>query len=136
MNRRAILLKLVKAVGVHQRLLDSHFQFAAFLVRGRRCSWLNTYVRKESVRWGQSLRVPLPPREVPTLTNELLDYFWKGIEGFGPFWARMLGYWKESLERPDKVLLRKYEELEEYAVGNLLGRSRTSSWKFHSHTGK
>ncbi|KAF8009966.1 hypothetical protein BT93_J0829 [Corymbia citriodora subsp. variegata] len=31
----------------------------------------------------------------------------------------MLGYWKESLERPHKVLFLKYEDLKEDIVGNL-----------------
>ncbi|KAL5734156.1 hypothetical protein ACOSP7_032017 [Xanthoceras sorbifolium] len=26
-----------------------------------------------------------------------------GIVGFGPFWEHMLGYWNESLKRPDEL---------------------------------
>ncbi|KAI4332940.1 hypothetical protein L6164_017806 [Bauhinia variegata] len=37
--------------------------------------------------------------------------FCKGSVGFGPFWNHLLGYWKESLERPNKVLFLKYEDL-------------------------
>ncbi|KAI8028234.1 Cytosolic sulfotransferase 14 [Camellia lanceoleosa] len=33
--------------------------------------------------------------------------------GFGPFWDHALGYWKESLERPHKVLFLMYEDLKE-----------------------
>ncbi|PKI56049.1 hypothetical protein CRG98_023555 [Punica granatum] len=35
--------------------------------------------------------------------EEYLDYCCRGIDGFGPFWDHMLGYWKASLERPDKI---------------------------------
>ncbi|GMH30797.1 hypothetical protein Nepgr_032640 [Nepenthes gracilis] len=45
---------------------------------------------------------------------EYLEYFSRGVEGFGPFWDHVLGYWKESLERPDKVLFVKYEDLKDH----------------------
>ncbi|OWM90060.1 cytosolic sulfotransferase 15-like isoform X1 [Punica granatum] len=51
--------------------------------------------------------------------EEYLDYCCRGIDGFGPFWDHMLGYWKASLERPDKVLFLKYEDLREDTAGNL-----------------
>lgn len=35
----------------------------------------------------------------------------RGVSGYGPFWDHVLGYWKESLERPDKVLFLRYEDL-------------------------
>ncbi|KAL7175423.1 hypothetical protein ACSBR2_029091 [Camellia fascicularis] len=37
----------------------------------------------------------------------------RGVVGFGPFWDNVLGYWKESLERPHKVLFLMYEDLKE-----------------------
>ncbi|KAJ4979454.1 hypothetical protein NE237_010234 [Protea cynaroides] len=40
-----------------------------------------------------------------------LDLFCKGITGFGPFWDHALGYWNKNLERPQKVLFLKYEDL-------------------------
>ncbi|KAK7314094.1 hypothetical protein VNO77_39304 [Canavalia gladiata] len=39
--------------------------------------------------------------------------FSKGIISFGPWWSHMLGYWKESIARPNKVLFLKYEDLKE-----------------------
>ncbi|XP_065865060.1 cytosolic sulfotransferase 15-like [Euphorbia lathyris] len=50
---------------------------------------------------------------------ELEDCFEKycnGVIGFGPFWDHMLGYWKESKERPEKVLFLKYEDMKEDVV--------------------
>ena len=40
-----------------------------------------------------------------------MDVYCKGEEIFGPFWDHMLGYWKQSLENPQKVLFLKYEDL-------------------------
>lgn len=31
----------------------------------------------------------------------------------GPLWDHVLGYWKESLERPEKVMFFKFEEMKE-----------------------
>ncbi|OMO72126.1 hypothetical protein COLO4_27813 [Corchorus olitorius] len=45
--------------------------------------------------------------------EETFDKFCRGVELFGPFWDHVLGYWKESLEKPDKVLFLKYEEMKE-----------------------
>ena len=45
--------------------------------------------------------------------NEAFEMYCKGVIGFGPFWDHMLGYWKESIERPHKVLFLKYEDLKE-----------------------
>jgi len=47
--------------------------------------------------------------------EEALENFCKGIVGFGPIWDNMLGYWKESIATPNKVLFLKYEELKEDA---------------------
>lgn len=45
--------------------------------------------------------------------EEGFDLYCNGIIGFGPFWEHMLGYWKESVEKPEKVLFLKYEDLKE-----------------------
>ncbi|XP_050206967.1 cytosolic sulfotransferase 15-like [Mercurialis annua] len=51
--------------------------------------------------------------------EEAIDMYFKGIAGFGPFWDHVLGYWKESSEKPKKVLFLKYEDLKEDIVGEL-----------------
>ncbi|KAB5564969.1 hypothetical protein DKX38_005023 [Salix brachista] len=43
----------------------------------------------------------------------------RGIQSQGPFWDSALGYWKASLERPDKVLFLKYEDLKDDITFNL-----------------
>ncbi|KAF8009968.1 hypothetical protein BT93_J0831 [Corymbia citriodora subsp. variegata] len=51
--------------------------------------------------------------------EEQFEAYGQGKFSYGPFWEQMLGYWKESLERPHKVLFLKYEDLMEDIVENL-----------------
>lgn len=51
--------------------------------------------------------------------DEGFDNVCLGILSHGPFWDNVLGYWKASLERPDKVLFLKYEDLKEDIISNL-----------------
>ncbi|CAA0401154.1 unnamed protein product [Arabidopsis thaliana] len=54
------------------------------------------------------------------LLDEAFDLYCRGLLiGFGPFWEHMLGYWRESLKRPEKVLFLKYEDLKEDIETNL-----------------
>ncbi|CAJ1978305.1 unnamed protein product [Sphenostylis stenocarpa] len=51
---------------------------------------------------------------LPTLPmEEAFEKFCDGIMAFGPWWSHMLGYWKESIARPHKVMFLKYEDLKE-----------------------
>ncbi|OMO57709.1 hypothetical protein COLO4_35165 [Corchorus olitorius] len=43
--------------------------------------------------------------------EEGFELFCKGLFSYGPYWDHVLGYWKASLERPDKILFFKYEDL-------------------------
>ncbi|CAJ1978301.1 unnamed protein product [Sphenostylis stenocarpa] len=53
-------------------------------------------------------------KSLPEVTiEEALQMYCKGIIGFGPIWDHMLGYWKESIATPNKVLFVKYEQLQE-----------------------
>ncbi|XP_034684193.1 cytosolic sulfotransferase 12-like [Vitis riparia] len=45
------------------------------------------------------------------LLEEVFDKFCRGVSLSGPFWDHVLGYWKESLEKPEKILFLKYEEM-------------------------
>ncbi|OIS95880.1 PREDICTED: cytosolic sulfotransferase 12-like [Nicotiana attenuata] len=45
--------------------------------------------------------------------EEMLDLFCKGVSFYGPFWNHVLDYWKESMEKPKKVLFLMYEEMKE-----------------------
>ncbi|KAI3896425.1 hypothetical protein MKX03_008587 [Papaver bracteatum] len=43
--------------------------------------------------------------------EDAFELFCDGVSDFGPYWDHVHGYWKESLERPCKVLFLKYEDL-------------------------
>ncbi|XP_021731981.1 cytosolic sulfotransferase 15-like [Chenopodium quinoa] len=43
--------------------------------------------------------------------NQFFDMFCEGKVPFGPYPEHALGYWRESLKRPEKVLFIKYEDL-------------------------
>ncbi|XP_027910401.1 cytosolic sulfotransferase 15-like [Vigna unguiculata] len=47
--------------------------------------------------------------------EEAFEMYCDGIIEFGPWWSHMLGYWKESLANPNKVLFLKYEDLKDDA---------------------
>ncbi|KAF8009964.1 hypothetical protein BT93_J0827 [Corymbia citriodora subsp. variegata] len=51
--------------------------------------------------------------------EEHFENFCQGQILFGPFWDHITGYWKESLERPSKVLFLKYEDLKDDIGGQL-----------------
>ncbi|XP_037494066.1 LOW QUALITY PROTEIN: cytosolic sulfotransferase 17 [Jatropha curcas] len=45
--------------------------------------------------------------------QEAFDKFCIGLSAYGPYWDNILGYWKASLEHPEKILfLKKYEDLQ------------------------
>lgn len=45
------------------------------------------------------------------LLQESFDKFCRGVSLCGPFWDHVLGYWKKSLEEPEKVKFLKFEEI-------------------------
>ncbi|RWR73413.1 cytosolic sulfotransferase 12-like protein [Cinnamomum micranthum f. kanehirae] len=55
----------------------------------------------------------LPEDEPPVPIEEAFELFHGGISPYGPFWEHLLGYWKASLERPERVLFMKYEDFKE-----------------------
>lgn len=65
----------------------------------------------------------IKPENLPGFTlEEAFDMYCKGIIGFGPTWNQMLGYWKESIASPSKVLFLKYEDLKKdvnFSVKNI-----------------
>lgn len=51
--------------------------------------------------------------------EEAFKMYCDGVIGFGPFWEHMLGYWNESLKRPNNVLFLKYDDMKHDIVSNL-----------------
>ncbi|OWM90052.1 cytosolic sulfotransferase 15-like [Punica granatum] len=60
------------------------------------------------------------PKSLPDVSLEdAFEMFCNGAVGFGPFWAHMLGYWNASLEKPEKVMFLKYEDMKEDTPAHL-----------------
>ncbi|CAK7336467.1 unnamed protein product [Dovyalis caffra] len=53
------------------------------------------------------------------LDEEHFESFFKGEVAGGPFWDHVLGFWKESLERPHKVSFLMYDDMKEDIVTHL-----------------
>ncbi|XP_042498417.1 cytosolic sulfotransferase 12-like [Macadamia integrifolia] len=54
----------------------------------------------------------LRPQTMGTLLlEEAFESFCKGVCVYGPIWDHILEYWKQSLERPEKVYFLKFEEM-------------------------
>nr|KYP55119.1 Flavonol 4'-sulfotransferase [Cajanus cajan] len=64
--------------------------------------------------WSFFKKIKGGPLPTPSL-EEAFEMYCNGIIEFGPWWSHMLGYWKESIARPNKVLFLKYEDLKEDA---------------------
>ncbi|XP_055805863.1 cytosolic sulfotransferase 12-like [Solanum dulcamara] len=45
--------------------------------------------------------------------EEMFDLFCEGVSFYGPFWNHVLDYWKQSIEKPNKVLFLMYEGIKE-----------------------
>jgi len=50
-------------------------------------------------------------RKGADLSDEIFEMFREGSSPFGPIWDHVLGYWQDSLRRPENVLFLKYEEM-------------------------
>ncbi|KAL5737148.1 hypothetical protein ACOSQ2_031936 [Xanthoceras sorbifolium] len=55
----------------------------------------------------------------PILLDDGFEMLCQGVQWYGPIWDHMLGYWKASLEKPDKILFLKYEDLQEDIISCL-----------------
>ncbi|PWA34079.1 sulfotransferase 16 [Artemisia annua] len=54
----------------------------------------------------------LRPKTLPPISfDQAFELFCEGISDYGPFWDHVLGFWRASLESPNKILFLKYEEI-------------------------
>ncbi|KAG5249904.1 cytosolic sulfotransferase [Salix suchowensis] len=49
----------------------------------------------------------------PLSSEDCFEGFCNGLGGFGPFFDHVLGYWRESLKRPNEVLFLTFEDMKE-----------------------
>ncbi|KAK2650307.1 hypothetical protein Ddye_017796 [Dipteronia dyeriana] len=49
----------------------------------------------------------------PVSIDEAFEKFCQGVMMFGPVWDHELGYWKANLEKSNKILFLKYEDMKE-----------------------
>ncbi|RHN41447.1 putative flavonol 3-sulfotransferase [Medicago truncatula] len=78
----------------HPRLFSTHIP----------CALLPKSVKESTCKVRAQSRGPLP-------LEEAFESFCRGVSSYGPFWEHVLGYWKENLERPEKVMFIKFEEM-------------------------
>ncbi|KAJ6874357.1 hypothetical protein NC652_034133 [Populus alba x Populus x berolinensis] len=45
----------------------------------------------------------------PLPLEDAFDLFCNGLASYGPYWDHVLGYWRASLESPEKTLFLTYE---------------------------
>lgn len=58
--------------------------------------------------------------EGPFPIEEAFESFCDGVHPYGPSLDHELEYWKESLERPNKILFLKYEEMKKDPKGQVM----------------
>jgi len=68
------------------------------------------------------------PISLPAVTKEeAFEMYCNGIVDYGPWWSHMLGFWNESVAKPNKVMFLKYEDLKDNTgfhvrkIGEFLG---------------
>ncbi|KAK9284551.1 hypothetical protein L1049_023726 [Liquidambar formosana] len=60
--------------------------------------------------WHFARKLPIYGQE-PISLEAAFELFCKGVSFFGPYWDHVLGYWKASLEWPERVMFIKYEDM-------------------------
>ncbi|GMI98630.1 sulfotransferase 16, CORONATINE INDUCED-7, SULFOTRANSFERASE 16, ARABIDOPSIS SULFOTRANSFERASE 5A [Hibiscus trionum] len=100
------------------RLLSTHVPYALLpdsMTVNRSCRFVYIYRDPKDVlvsKW--HFLSNLRPKELPPFPlEEAFELFCQGISHYGPYWDHVLGFWKASLEFPEKILFLKYEDLKE-----------------------
>ncbi|KAE8730904.1 Flavonol sulfotransferase-like [Hibiscus syriacus] len=79
-----------------------------YICRNPKDSFVSLYHFNAAIRRSQNLQ--------PPDLDEAFELFCEGVSMYGPYWDHVLGYWKASLEHPNKILFLKYEEMIEDSV--------------------
>ncbi|XP_015168206.1 cytosolic sulfotransferase 18-like [Solanum tuberosum] len=65
----------------------------------------------------QKIKAKLSTKVSLVTLDQAFKWFCQGKSGYGPYWDHVLGYWKASVERPERVFFFKYEDLKEDTLG-------------------
>ncbi|KAF3613183.1 putative cytosolic sulfotransferase 12-like [Capsicum annuum] len=97
------------------RLLSTHLPFASlpksvqdsrtklvYLCRNPKDTFISM--------WHFANRLRLHQKDTISI-EEMFDFFCNGVNPYGPFWNHVSDYWKQSIEKPNKVLFLMYEEI-------------------------
>ncbi|XP_048139507.1 cytosolic sulfotransferase 15-like [Rhodamnia argentea] len=106
------------------RLFSTHIPYASLAECAKRSDCRIIYICRNPLdtvvsSWHFYLEMARSQDQPEWSLEEHFETYCQGKTSFGPFWEHMVGYWKESLERPHKVLFLKYEDLKEDIVGQL-----------------
>ncbi|KAJ3682013.1 hypothetical protein LUZ60_014586 [Juncus effusus] len=105
------------------RLLATHIPFltlpSSVSESGCRIIYLCREPKDALVSMGHYMSKIFPDFDVLASVKSMVKMACDGTFHFVSVWDHMLGYWNESLKRPDKVLFLKYEDLHEDTGGNV-----------------
>ncbi|XP_022738198.1 flavonol sulfotransferase-like [Durio zibethinus] len=97
------------------RLFSSHLPYNLFpkSITASGCRFVSIWRDPKDVFVSQwHFMKKLRSKELPAVSmEEAFDLFCKGVSHYGPLWDHMSGYWKASLESPEKILMLKYEDM-------------------------
>ncbi|XP_073525480.1 uncharacterized protein [Phyllobates terribilis] len=75
-----------------------------YICRDPKDTFISLWHFKNKIRPNKDSTEPIP-------LEQAFDLYCRGVSPFGPHWDHILGYWKASLDHPDKVLFLKYEDM-------------------------
>jgi hypothetical protein len=105
------------------RLFSTHLPYSMLPISAKNSTWKIVYLSRNPKDtfvsfWHFSNKLRTTSIGIHSLEDSF-DMFCRGVSSFGPYWDHVLGYWKKSLEKPQKVLFLKYEEMKEQPIPNL-----------------
>ncbi|GAV85697.1 Sulfotransfer_1 domain-containing protein [Cephalotus follicularis] len=109
------LLKLLNQRDPETHFLATHFPYSSlpksiiasgckivYVCRDPRDTFVSIWKFAEKILFKHTEPIPV---------EEAFEMFCQGVSHYGPYWEHVLGFWRASLESPEKILFLKYEEL-------------------------
>ncbi|RZC72715.1 hypothetical protein C5167_048200 [Papaver somniferum] len=112
------------SVNAAARLLSTHIPQAALpdSIKNSKCKlvYLCRDPKDTLVSFWHFSNKMRPKNMAHSSIEEVFEKFCEGVVEFGPFWEHVLGYWKMSLESPERVCFLKYEEMKKEPKTHLI----------------